>query len=92
MLNKHGGTGNYPSQQVGKMFRDYYCKIIDPRVDILFHLSLFRKDLKLKESFLGLFVTSSLKLCVSNKQTYYIKIQKIFGTVQYQTVNNLSNT
>ena len=47
MLNKHGGTGNYPSQQVGKLFRDYYCKIIDPRVDILFHLSLLRKDLKL---------------------------------------------
>ena len=47
MLNSYGGTGNYPSQQVGKMFRDYYCKIIDPRVVILFHLSLFRKDLKL---------------------------------------------
>ena len=47
MLNKHGGTGNCPSQQVSKMFRDYHCKIIDLRVDILFHLSIFRKDFKL---------------------------------------------
>ena len=29
MLNKHGGTGNCPSQQVSKMFCDYYYKIID---------------------------------------------------------------
>ena len=47
MLNKHGGTGNCPSQQVSKIFRDYYCKIIDLRVDILFHLSIFSKDFKL---------------------------------------------
>ena len=47
MLNKHGGTGNCPSQQVSKMFRSYHCKIIDLRVDILFHLSIFSKDFKL---------------------------------------------
>ena len=47
MLNKHGGTVNCPSQQVSKMFCDYYYKIIDLRVDILFHLSIFRKDFKL---------------------------------------------
>ena len=47
MLNKHGGTGNCPSQQVSKMFCDYYYKIIDLRVDILFYLSIFSKDFKL---------------------------------------------
>ena len=47
MLNKHGGTENCPSQQVSKMFCDYYYKIIDLRVDILSHLSIFRKDFKL---------------------------------------------
>ena len=29
------------------MFRDYYCKITDPQVDIQFHLLIFKKDLKL---------------------------------------------
>ena len=47
MLNKHGGTGNCPSQQVSKIFCDYYYKIIDLRVDILFYLSIFSKDFKL---------------------------------------------
>ena len=51
MLNKHGGTGNYPSQQVGKMFAIIIVRLLILELIFYFIFHFLGKILNFKRVF-----------------------------------------